>query len=255
MKLSAWWRIQLSSHAVRLTVAFLLWAGLAWASNAALYEAIRLHQDGEFTRARAALERLSTDAALSPDDQVTAAEYLASAELQMKDRPAAKATLEAMLRRYPQTRLDPELFVPELIVLAEEVRIELDRQQRQTHKAPDAPLGAGVEHAGSATGARLAGKVMLGVGVAALVAGAVLEGLAYVQYENLQQSTPPSPGAAPGPYRETGRSLQTAAQVSAAAGAAIALAGGGLLLWRPAPESAQAFFRAGPSGLAVAGSF
>jgi hypothetical protein len=36
---------------------------------------------------------------------------------------------------------------------------------------------------------------------------------------------------------------------------AIALAGGGLLLWRPAPESAQAFFRAGPSGLAVAGSF
>src|SRR5579859_644460 len=96
---------------------------LVLASNAGLYQAIQLHQRGDFAGAEKKLSQLWTDPTLSDDDRVTAAEYLASCELSLDRRDAAKAVLKRMLRDHPNAHLDPEVFFPEVIALAEQARI------------------------------------------------------------------------------------------------------------------------------------
>src|SRR5579862_2511368 len=100
-------------------------AGPAAASNAALYQAISAHQQGRFAASRDALARLTNDASLSEDDRVTAEEYLASCQLQLKQREEAKAVLKGLFRQHPDAHLDPDVFFPELIALAEQARIDL----------------------------------------------------------------------------------------------------------------------------------
>jgi hypothetical protein len=198
----------------------------AWATNAALYDAIRLHQEGEFAQAKRALSALAADLQLSDDDRTSAAEFLASSELALKDRDGARATLAELLRRHPDARLDTNLFFPELIALAEEVRIQLDAERRS--QAP--PLPTVATRAPATTASRRWAQATLIGGGAVLAVAAGLEIYAYTQYAVLTQSTAPA-GGNPGPYQSRGSASQVAAQVTAVVGGAALLASGALFLF------------------------
>jgi hypothetical protein len=209
-----------------LTLALL--ATPALAANAALYQAIQFHQRGEFARGRDALAKLEADPSISEDDRVTASEYLASCQLALNDREGAKTTLRGVFRQHPDAHLDPEVFFPELIALAEQARIELavEVHSKITEPEPQPQLVQPLPSGEPAGGLRSWGKVPLVASGALFVGAVALELGAYSQWTTLQNG--PVPNNDPTPYQNTGRALQTAAQVTTALGAASLLVAGGI---------------------------
>jgi hypothetical protein len=234
----------------------------AWAANASLYQAIQLHQEGDFTRARDALAKLVEDPQLSEDDHATAAEYLASSELSLKNTERARSVLRTLIQRQPNTHLDPNLFFPEVIALAEQVRIELDREA--TLRAKESGTSTGTRNPAlaqpaqvtAAGDARSWAKWPLIAGGVLLVAAGALEAVAYSQYVVLQQSTPPSSNN-PVSYETTGKNFQTAAQVTGIVGGVCVIVGGGMYLFGGSSAQSTVSLRAdvGLNRVVVSGKF
>jgi hypothetical protein len=102
----------------------------------ALDRAIAAHQQGEFELARDALLTLLNDPSLTAASQVKVRAYLASSYLALKDPEHAAQLLKDLLRGAPETVLDPNLFVPELIVLEQRARLELEHEKAPPPEHP-----------------------------------------------------------------------------------------------------------------------
>lgn len=88
-------------------------------------EAIRHYDGGEFTEAKNTLVTVVESPRLSPPQRSRARIYLAAAYYALGDIASAKAQLLSLARSDPGARLDPALFVPELVALHEDSQREV----------------------------------------------------------------------------------------------------------------------------------
>lgn len=91
-------------------------------------KAIDLFDRAEFTRAKDLLVGLIEAPGLSEEDQLQARIYLAASYYGLGDRASAKAQFLALVRRYPRVSLDPGLFLPEVVDLLQEARVEIAKE-------------------------------------------------------------------------------------------------------------------------------
>lgn len=101
----------------------------AWGRSKGLTHAIGLYESGQLGQARDRLERLVKQPHVSEPDRIQAQLYLAATELTLQEPERAREELTALLRRHPKVRLDPAVFSPELVVLTEQIRQELEAQR------------------------------------------------------------------------------------------------------------------------------
>jgi len=98
-------------------------------TSASLDAAVRDFEFAEFEKARDALAPIAEDPERAPEERARARTYLAATEHALGDVEAARAHLSILFRESPDVRLDPGLFLPELVRLAEEVRDEVALQR------------------------------------------------------------------------------------------------------------------------------
>lgn len=165
------------SVALFLFVSLAVLAPAAWAaSEADLDTAIRHFEFAEFSSARAALLPLVEAPALSEEDRRRARTYLAASEHALGDEDAARAHLRLLHREAPETRLDPGLFLPDLVSLSEEVRGELARER--------ALLGPSL-HAGATQPVPHVSLAFLPFGTGQFANGQTTKGIAFLAGEAL----------------------------------------------------------------------
>lgn len=107
-------------------------------SSASLDAAVRDFEFAEFEKARDALTPIAEDPERDVGDRTRARTYLAATEHALGDEAAARAHLSILFREAPDTRLDPGLFLPELVRLSEEVRDEVALQRSLLEPRVDA---------------------------------------------------------------------------------------------------------------------
>src|SRR4051812_48515802 len=88
-------------------------------------KAIDLFDRAEFTRAKDLLATLVDAPQLSDEDRLQARVYLAASYYGLGDRASAKAQFLMLVRRYPRVELDPGLFLPEVVDLFHQARMEV----------------------------------------------------------------------------------------------------------------------------------
>ncbi|HYV44147.1 MAG TPA: hypothetical protein VFA20_04760 [Myxococcaceae bacterium] len=88
-------------------------------------KAIDLFDRAEFTRAKDLLATLVDAPQLSDEDRLQARIYLAASYYGLGDRASAKAQFLMLVRRYPRVELDPGLFLPEVVDLFHQARMEV----------------------------------------------------------------------------------------------------------------------------------
>jgi tetratricopeptide (TPR) repeat protein len=110
-----------------LLVALLLVSGSAWAQTAG----IERYEEGDFEAAARLFEQELAAPQLSPANRALARIYLAASLHALGQVEEARKPLEALARESPEQRVDPALFPPELVALAELIRkpIESERQR------------------------------------------------------------------------------------------------------------------------------
>ncbi|MGI5862863.1 MAG: hypothetical protein ACOX6T_12500 [Myxococcales bacterium] len=94
-------------------------------TDPALREAVELYQRGEFERALPALSKQAARTDLTEGDLVEARLHLVATLLATGDALGARTELTELLRSRPALRIDPAIFVPEVINLETEVRAAL----------------------------------------------------------------------------------------------------------------------------------
>ncbi|MHB8878085.1 MAG: hypothetical protein ACYC8T_30680 [Myxococcaceae bacterium] len=123
-----------------LAVALLLSSPLALAAKSAkLTEAILLYDKTEFAKAKDRLVTLVDVPSLTDEDRANALVYLAASYQALGDLSSSKAQLLRLARAFPAARVDPGLFLPELVALADEARGEVAREDPPP-TPPDKPL-------------------------------------------------------------------------------------------------------------------
>jgi hypothetical protein len=110
------------------------------ASEDGLSRGVRLFQQGEFARARDALASSVLDVSLPEPQRLQARMYFAAALFALRDVEGARAQLLAIAREQPHARLDPGEFVPELILLEQEVHAALEAEMRALQPPPPLPV-------------------------------------------------------------------------------------------------------------------
>jgi hypothetical protein len=123
------------------------------AKNAKVTEAILLYDKTEFAKAKDRLVTLVDLPTLTEEDRVAALTYLAASYHAVGDVSSAKAQLLRLARAYPTARVDPGLFLPELVALADEARGEVAREEPQAK--PDDKVAGGEVKPGAGPGAAL----------------------------------------------------------------------------------------------------
>ena len=88
-------------------------------------KAIGFFDRAEFTRAKDLLVTLVDAPQLSDEDRLQARIYLAASYYGLGDRASAKAQFLTLVRRYPRVELDPGLFLPEVVDLFQQARMEV----------------------------------------------------------------------------------------------------------------------------------
>lgn len=101
------------------------------AKNAKVTEAILLYDKTEFAKAKDRLVTLVDLPSLTDEDRIAALTYLAASYHAVGDASSAKAQLLRLARSFPAARVDPGLFLPELVALADEARGEVAREEPQ----------------------------------------------------------------------------------------------------------------------------
>jgi len=122
-----------------LAVGLLLSSSLALAAKSPrVTEAILLYDKTEFAKAKDRLVTLVDLPGLTDEDRIAALTYLAASYHALGDVSSAKAQLLRLTRAFPAARVDPGLFLPELVALADEARGEVAREQPQPKPAEKA---------------------------------------------------------------------------------------------------------------------
>src|SRR4051812_5873855 len=112
-----------------LTGLFLLLPVVALcAKSPKVNEAILLYDKTDFAKAKDKLVTLIDAPGLSEEDRAQALIYLSASYHAVGDLSSAKAQLMRLARNYPDARIDPGIFLPELVALADEARGEVGRE-------------------------------------------------------------------------------------------------------------------------------
>lgn len=111
------------SRVCALLVATLATPALA-TDSPTLARAIESFQRGSFAEVRTQLERLKTSSALSEPDQIELRLYLGATYHALSDTPRAYEEFFELFRAYRGARVDPELFVPAVVELAERAKTD-----------------------------------------------------------------------------------------------------------------------------------
>jgi len=121
----------------------------AWAQS----QGILLYERGEYSRAARLLTNEVNNPRRSEKDRARARVYLAAALMELGKRDEAQAQLEELLRTYPEQRVDPALFPPELVELDRLVRaeVETERLRKEAEEAERLRLAAEAERERLAT--------------------------------------------------------------------------------------------------------
>lgn len=92
---------------------------------------VALYERGDYARARTALEQDLRSAQLSTEDRVKAQLYLAAALHALKSKEAAQRQLDELALTAPELQVDPLLFPPDFVAMAEKARknAEAERQE------------------------------------------------------------------------------------------------------------------------------
>jgi hypothetical protein len=98
---------------------------------------VELYERGEYAQARKALEGELRSPALSKEDRVKARLYLAAALHASGAEESATIQLEELVLTSPNLKVDPILFPPDFVAIAEQARarVEADRQARAKAEA------------------------------------------------------------------------------------------------------------------------
>lgn len=94
-----------------------------------LAEAIRDFESADFRPARDALTDLMDAPDLASAQREEALIYLAATEHALGDLEATRGHLRRLYRDFPAARLDPGIFLPELVSFSEDLRIEVERER------------------------------------------------------------------------------------------------------------------------------
>ena len=122
-------------------ISALLCSGTALAGrDQRVLKAIDFFDRAEFTRAKDLLVTLVDAPGLSEEDRLQSRIYLAASYYGLGDRTSAKAQFLALVRRYPRVELDPGLFLPEVVDLFHQARIEVAKETSATPVQPDQPI-------------------------------------------------------------------------------------------------------------------
>lgn len=100
-----------------------------WA--AAQLPGIRLYQRGEYAKASRTLKQEINNPRRTDEQRALARVYLAASLLALEKEDEAFLQLEELARTYPEQRVDPALFPPELVDLELKVRAQLDVERRR----------------------------------------------------------------------------------------------------------------------------
>jgi hypothetical protein len=97
---------------------------------------IALYERGDYARARKALEDDLRSSRLSKEDRVKARLYLAAALYASGAEEAARIQLEELALTAPALQVDPILFPPDFVALADKARksVEAQRQESETKR-------------------------------------------------------------------------------------------------------------------------
>lgn len=124
-----------------LALVLTLWSAAALAAqDSRVTRGIELYDKGDFALARDALVTVVESPALTTPDRLLARSYLAAAYHALGDVASAKAQLLVLARQHPDARLDPGLFLPELIALSDEARVEVAHEPKPAEPIRAKPL-------------------------------------------------------------------------------------------------------------------
>ncbi len=99
-----------------------------WASQ---MPGIRLYQRGEYAKASRTLKQELNNPRRTEQQRALARVYLAASLMALEKEDEAYEQLEELARTYPEQRVDPALFPPELVDLELKVRAQLDAERRR----------------------------------------------------------------------------------------------------------------------------
>jgi hypothetical protein len=114
----------------------LLSASAHAAGDSRIERAIIYFQEADFLPAKDILLALVEAPELSEEERIRARSYLAASYYELGDEPAARQQLRLLALAHPSARLDPGVFLPELVALAERTRAEVAQESRAVTVAP-----------------------------------------------------------------------------------------------------------------------
>lgn len=103
---------------------------LAAAPHPKVAEGMKHFDAADYAKARDALVAIVDLPTLPDPDREKARMYLAASYQALGDVASARAQLLQLARQSPSTRMDPGIFVPELVVIADDARAEVSREQK-----------------------------------------------------------------------------------------------------------------------------
>lgn len=103
---------------------------------------IGLYERGEYERARRVLVEEVVSPRLSEKERALARVYLAASLMALGKTAEARQQLEELARRYPEQRVDPSLFPPELVTQEEVARANVEAEHLRERLAERERLAA-----------------------------------------------------------------------------------------------------------------
>lgn len=103
---------------------------IAAAPHPKVAEGMKHFDAADYAKARDALVPVVDQPTLPDPDREKARMFLAASYQALGDAASARAQLLQLARQFPQTRMDPGIFVPELVVLADDARAEVAREPK-----------------------------------------------------------------------------------------------------------------------------
>jgi hypothetical protein len=203
-----------------LGVALLLWASAAFAADRRVTEGVKRFENAEFARARDVLAEGVDDPALSAEDSILARTYLAASYHALGDISSARGQLLLLFRDHPGARIDPSIFLPDLISLAEAARIEVAKRWPSRDKEPLPAAAPPQVTTSRSTGLTVSKWVSAVLAVLTLGAG-IATGL-WSQADQTELHAGPHPTATVDALIASGRSKALAANVLYGVGGGVA---------------------------------
>jgi tetratricopeptide (TPR) repeat protein len=120
----------MSPRHLALWALVLLAPSLAWADTAG----VQLYESGDYEAAAQSFSQVLADAQRPPQERGEARIYLAASLHALGRTEEAQQQLELLARENPGQRVDPVLFPPELVALAEAIRQRVDTEKEYARK-------------------------------------------------------------------------------------------------------------------------